>query len=111
GSDPIREVAADEPGQDDGGGEGGERGGTVRGPVCLEVEDDERRHRRVADVRERDAHAWAQRLARDEGSVLGRFRRRVRIGYARGDQRADERADRGEDPDGVETGRVVEGLA
>src|SRR5207253_10964977 len=60
----------------------------------LEVEDDERRHRRVAHVRQGDADARAKRLARDEGSVLGRLGDGVRIRDARGDQRAHERADR-----------------
>jgi hypothetical protein len=81
------------------------------GTMCLEVEDDEGRHRRVADVGERDADARTKRLPRDQRPAFGVARRLVGIGDASRHQRAHERADRGEGPHRVEAGGAEEGLA
>ena len=64
-AEAVGQPAAEHPHRDHAGGERGEDRGAVADARLVEVEDDERGHRRVADDRQREAEPGPQRLARD----------------------------------------------
>src|SRR5207244_4192596 len=76
----------------------------VADSLRVEVEDDERRHRRVADGGEGKRGAGADRLARDQWPAVAGPPPRARIGVGdrEGDDGAERRRRRRERPDGVE---------
>ncbi len=108
----VGQPAADDPRRDHGGGEGCEHRRAVTHRALVEVQDDERGHRGVADDREREPEARAQRLVREQRALVveaGTGLEALRDPHRH--QRPGERRGRGERPDRLEAARLQDQLA